>query len=225
MIMNFLLAALFVFGSLQIAHAESVSQSSGTKVEQAVVELRILKKERPEAESKYKKKTQDFAGHAICSGSFIDDQGDIITAGHCAVDAQEIEVVTYDGKEYEAVILATSAIHDLALLHIDRRNTVYFQAAGSVTRGEKMFVLGSPLGISNSLSTGIVAKLDGDQTLLDCGVLPGNSGSAAYDSDYNMIGVVTAGYIVGLGTTHLNIAQSLDAVWFFIIRAFSHLPQ
>ena len=222
---SLLIGVIFSICGLQIAHAESVSQSSGTKVEQAVVELRITKKERPEAESRYKQKKQDLAGHAVCSGSFIDDQGDILTAGHCTVDVQEIDVVTYDGKEYQAVILATSAVHDLALIHIDRRNTVYFQAAGNVTRGEKMFVLGSPLGISNSLSTGIVAKLDGDQILLDCGVLPGNSGSAAYDADYNMIGVVTAGYIVGFGTTHLNVAQSLDAVWFFVIRAFSHLPQ
>lgn len=196
-------------------------------VEHAVVELHIVKREFPAAaDAKYRSKhrVENF-GKAVCSGAFIDESGDIITAGHCAADAAQIEVVTYDNRTYQAVIVATSSTHDLALLHIDRRGTAHFSPAKEVIRGEKIFILGSPLGITNSLSTGIVAKLDGDATLVDCGALPGNSGSAVYDEDGKLVGILTAGYVVGMGTTHLNMAQSIDAVWFFLMRAFNGIRQ
>ncbi len=202
------------------------SRTSGTLVEQAVVELRITKAELPSsADARYKHKKQDLMGHGVCSGSFIDAEGDIVTAGHCAENAIEIEVITYDQHKYRAIILATTSVHDLALLHIDRRNTAHFNPATSVAQGEQIFILGSPLAITGTLSTGIVAKVDGDEILLDCSVLPGNSGSAVYNTKGEMVGVATAGYIVGMGTTHLNIAQSIDAVWYFISRAFRGIKQ
>lgn len=220
--MKKLIAALFVISGLQIVRADDTS----VPVDQKVVELRITRAELPaSADARYKHKKQDMMGHGVCSGSFIDDRGDIITAGHCAENAIEIDVITYDRKQYQALIIATTSLHDLALLHIDRRNTAHFNPAASVTQGEPIFILGSPLAITGTLSTGIVAKVDGDTILLDCGVLPGNSGSAVYNARGEMIGVATAGYIVGMGTTHLNIAQSIDAVWYFISRAFSGIRQ
>lgn len=216
---NVLIAALISLFGFPVARLDAPIVPHS--VEQSVVELHIT---RQEADlvigNKAKGRVEQFGhlGTSICSGAFIDDSGDIITAGHCAEGGARIDVVTYDSRQYGAVILATSAVHDLALLHIDRRNTVHFSAANSVRRGERVFILGSPLGITNSLSTGVVAKLDGDVTLLDCGALPGNSGSVVYNDAGDMIGVLTAGYRVGMGTTHLNIAQSLDAVRFFIAQ-------
>lgn len=215
-----------LLGLTSVVKADEGPQT-GFVPEQAVVELHITKRELPvmqESKKGSKGKVEQF-GRATCSGSFITGNGDIVTAGHCAQDATSITVVTYDNKEYEATIVATSAIHDLALLHIDRRNTAYFKLATNVARGERTFILGSPLAISNSLSTGIIAKIAGDTDLVDCGALPGNSGSAVYDDNNQMVGVLTAGYIVGSGTTHLNMIQSLDTVWFFLVRAFSGVKQ
>lgn len=224
--MNKLIMLAFVISGLQIAKAEENTSPAGSLVvEQAVVELHITKKPLRATEERYKKKIEDFDGKAVCSGSFITNNGDILTAGHCANNAASIEVVTYDNKTYEAVIVATSTNHDLALLHIDRRNSAYFRLAQNVERGEKIFILGSPLAISNSLSTGIIAKLDGDVNLVDCSALPGNSGSAVYNENKELVGVLTAGYIVGMGTTHLNVIQSLDTVWFFLVRAFAGISQ
>lgn len=222
-----MILAVLALMSFQIAKAEEVVQAPTLIVEHAVVELHITRAPKialEESKASKKRQNEDF-GHSTCSGSFIDDQGDILTAGHCAADVAEIDVVTYDGKTYQAVIVATSTNHDLALLHIDRRNTEYFRLAQSITRGEKIFILGSPLAITNSLSTGIIAKLDGDQNLVDCGALPGNSGSAVYNEKNELVGVLTAGFIVGMGTTHLNVTQSLDTVWFFLVRAFTGVKQ
>lgn len=217
--MKSLIASLFLLGSIQSCRAEGTSS-----IAQRVVELRITRGELHSVDTRYKKKIQDM-GQGVCSGSFINDHGDILTAGHCAADAESIEVITYDGKRYNAIIVATTSVHDLALLHIDRFNTVHFNPAPVVTQGEKVFVFGSPLAITGTLSTGIVAKLGGDWTLLDCGVLPGNSGSAVYDENGDMIGVATAGFIVGMGTTHLNIAQSIEAILFFLDRAAHGIRQ
>lgn len=198
-----------------------------TPIEQAVVELRITRPEfHASADAKYKKhRKEDMMGQGVCSGSFIDDQGDIITAGHCAADATSIDVITYDQRRYAAIVVATSSIHDLALLHIDRLNTTALRPAAQVTRGEQIFILGSPLAITDTLSTGIVAKIAGDTILVDCSALPGNSGSPVFNSRNELVGVLTAGYIVGLGTTHLNIIQSIDAVWYFVSRAFHGVRQ
>lgn len=214
--MKKLLAALFVISSLQIAKAESAQYPP---IEGSVVELRITRPDPVLTENARSKSKRENFGHSLCSGSFIDGAGDVLTAGHCAAGDPDIDVVTSDGKRYHAVIIATSPIHDLALLHIDRLNTPYLRPAETVARGEKVFILGSPLGITDTLSTGIVAKLEGDTTLVDCGALPGNSGSAVVNEQGQIIGVLTAGYIVGAGTTHLNVAQSLDAVMYFVSRA------
>lgn len=192
------------------------------RVEERIVELHITEvEEAVPAKQKVKHHKENFAAHALCSGAFIDAIGDIITARHCTEGAASIDVVTYDNREYRAVIAATSTTHDLALLHIDRLNTQYFSPAPEVKRGETIYILGSPLGISDTLNTGIVAKLGGDETLLDCSVLPGNSGSTVFDENQDLVGVATAGFIVILGTTHLNIAQGVDAVEFFIAEALA----
>ena len=197
----------------------SSTDTAQVSVEQKVVELHITEKPDEAKQDSKKHKIRDAEGRAVCSGSFIDETGDIITARHCAQNVEAIEVVTYDNKHYVAIIIATSSIHDLALLHIDAFGTAAFRMASTITRGETVSVLGSPLAISDTLSVGIIAKLGGDETLVDCSVLPGNSGSPVYDVNGDMVGVATAGYIVGLGTTHLNIIQSRDAIIYFVVEA------
>jgi S1-C subfamily serine protease len=190
-------------------------------VEQKVVELHMVMNNpsMPERLNKRGKIVTLPFGTATCSGAFIDGTGDIITARHCVNGFASIEVQTYDRRKYDAVVITTSAVHDLALIHIDRQNTSFFSLADNVVRGEKIAILGSPLGVTDVLSTGMVARLDGDLTLLDCAALPGNSGGPVFNQDHKLVGVVVAGFIVGLGTTHLNIAQSLDNVRFFLRQA------
>ncbi len=191
-------------------------------VEQKVVELHMSSKPSytmPESGKRRRKaETLPFRS-GTCSGSFINDKGDILTARHCVDGYDVFEVETYDRRKYSAVVVATSTVHDLALIHIDRRNTAFFELADTSYRGQKIFVLGSPLGITDTLSTGIIARIDGDATLLDCSALPGNSGGPVFDTDQKIVGVLNAGYMWGFGVTHLNMAQGLDAVHFFLKEA------
>lgn len=195
-------------------------------VEQKVVELHMTAKAAPPtvAESRRRKKTETlpYIRTGTCSGSFINDSGDILTAKHCVDGFDEFEVLTYDRRTYVAVVVATSLVHDLALLHIDRRNTAYFELAKGSVRGQTVFILGSPLGITDTLSTGVIAKIEGDATLVDCSALPGNSGGPLFDTNEKLVGVLNAGYIWGFGVTHLNRAIGLDAVHFFLKKALEN---
>ena len=188
-------------------------------IERRVVELHITEVEYPASDTtKQHKPKRLTAGRALCSGEFIDATGDILTAKHCTDGADKIDVVVYDQQIYRATIVSTSAVHDLALLHIDRANTEFFPLAEDVYKGEPVALMGSPLGETSTLNVGVVAKLNGDTLLVDASVLPGDSGCPLFNQNEQLVGVVTAGYIVLFGTTHLNIAQSLDAVRFFLTQ-------
>lgn len=199
--------------------AEEVTVST-EPIAPKIVELHIIENTPPSSQDKRRKKVENLTGKGVCSGFFVTDMGDILTAGHCAKDATSIEVMTSDGKNYQASVTAVSSTHDLALLHIDKLATPYFKLARSVHQGDHIYIFGSPLGITGTLSEGVVAKLDGDIVLLDCGVLPGNSGSAVINERGDVVGVATAGYRVDFGTTHLNLAQGIDAIWFFLMKVF-----
>lgn len=201
-------------GSLNAASTTTIP------VEHKVVELNITYKEPVKAVDQKTGKRTRWIKAGTCSGSFITPYGDILTARHCVEKAERIEVTMYDQREYKARVVAISPVHDLAMIHIDKLNTPYFRLAKSVERGETIFVLGSPLGLSNILTTGVVAHLAGDALYLDCSVLPGNSGSAVFNQKGELVGVANAVFIVMLGTTHLSVAQGLDAVLFFLLSVF-----
>ncbi len=214
--MRTLIAGLFIFTVLGCARGASTDTIAG--VRDKVVELHITQKDAPRtSENKHKRKMENFAAKALCSGAFVTRNGYILTAKHCTEGAAEITVVTSDLQEYKATVLAQSATQDLAIIRIDRQNTPYFDLARTAEQGEPIHTYGSPLGITGTYTTGVIARLNGDVTYIDCGVLPGNSGGPVFNDDGNMVGVATAGFIVFLGTTHLNVMQSLDSIMYFAL--------
>ena len=189
-------------------------------IKSKVVEIHMTantKQEATESLSTYRQTlTMPLPRKGTCSGEFIDEKGDVLTAKHCVNGFNEFEVITSDQSVYKASVVKISQFHDLALLHISRSHTPYFKLANGVERGEKISILGSPLGITDTLSTGIVAKLDGDVTLLDCSALPGNSGGPVFNKYGHLVGMVNANFLVFFGVTHLSLAQSLDAIRLFL---------
>lgn len=183
-----------------------------------VVELHITHKPKPEVALSSRKARIVDMGHSVCSGSFVTSHGDILTARHCATDIQSIDVLLSDGRQYEASIVALSDRHDLALIHIDATNTPHFKLGKLPEQGQTVYTYGSPLGITGTLAKGIVAKLAGDVNYVDLSVLPGNSGGPLFNEDGDLVGVTTAGFVVLYGMTHLNIVQSVEAIYFFALQ-------
>lgn len=198
-------------------------------VEHKVVELKITPKVVIAEESTKKSRRIKNLPHrplmtATCSGAFVTEFGDILTARHCVDIGTDIDIYTHDRRRYSATVIATSSVHDLALIHIDKRNTPYFTLAKKVERGQPINILGSPLSITDVQAVGTVARLDGDLLLVDCSALPGNSGGPVFDHNKELVGILTNGYMYGFGVTHLNVAQGIDAVHFFLESVREKLP-
>lgn len=213
--MKKLLAAVLSLFLSGIVSAEEVP------VEQKVVELHITFAPPPTAEVKKQRKTMLLkAGKAVCSGSFITPYGHILTAKHCAEGAVEIIAITSDGQPYTATTRMISPTQDLAVLQIGKFGSPHFTLAEEpVSRGEPVFLLGSPLGLTGTLTQGIVSKLGGDHTFMDVTALPGSSGGPVLNVYGELVGVVSAIIIVYLGPSHISIAVSLDAIRLFFYEA------
>lgn len=218
--MKKLIAVVLSLVSLNVLPLQSEEMSTSIakpeNVLEKVVELHITFAPPPNAEVKKARKTLLMkAGRAICSGSFVSPFGHVLTAKHCVEGATEIEVMTLDNQLYQATVRAQSKSSDLAVIQIGRFNTPHFKLADTTEQSEFVTIIGSPLGLTHTKTTGTVSKLYGDYTILDCTGVPGNSGGPVLDINGNLIGVVSAMFIVLMGPAHLTVAQSLDSIKFF----------
>jgi S1-C subfamily serine protease len=147
---------------------------------------------------------------AIGSGVIIDSRGYIVTNNHVISGAQSIEVVLYDGTRLTAQVVGTDAADDLAVLKVTTQKTltaVSFGDSSKLQVGQDVLAIGNPLGITESVSSGIVSALNrtvnesqGGATInnaiqTDAAINPGNSGGALIDLQGNLIGIPTLGAI------------------------------
>ena len=143
-------------------------------------------------------------GQATGSGFVIDASGLIATNAHVVGDAASVTVrIGPDGQEQPAEILARSDSTDLALLRVnaDQPLTALKLAdSAGVTVGDPVFAIGSPFGLAQTLTSGIVSAtdrtiqgLDGspiDRVIqTDAALNPGNSGGPLLNSSGQVIGI------------------------------------
>jgi putative serine protease PepD len=147
------------------------------------------------------------------SGSIFRDDGFILTNNHVvstAVDGGTVQVLLSDGASYAATITGRDPQTDLAVIKITAPGPLRAIPLGSsvsLTLGQPVVALGAPLGLSNTVTTGIVSGLDrtiqvpadnGQQATLlaavqtDAAVNPGNSGGAMTNCSGQLIGIPTA---------------------------------
>ncbi|OYQ67227.1 hypothetical protein B9G53_02420 [Pseudanabaena sp. SR411] len=129
------------------------------------------------------------------SGSIITPEGLVITNEHVIRDAKNglVKIINTEGKTYNGQVLTVDRKNDLALVRInssDRFPTLVFADRENILVGQKVFAIGSPFGLSGTLTTGILSRVatNGDlQT--DARLNPGNSGGPLLNSRGEMIGV------------------------------------
>jgi putative serine protease PepD len=147
------------------------------------------------------------------SGEIIRSDGYILTNNHVisiAADGGTVEALFSNGVSAAATITGRDPQADLAVIKVNLTNlpVIPFGTSSSVVVGEPVVVLGAPLGLSNTVTSGIVSALDrsitvpGDngQTALlvsavqsDAAINPGNSGGAMTNCSGQLIGVPSAG--------------------------------
>jgi putative serine protease PepD len=157
------------------------------------------------------------AGSGTGSGEVIDDAGHVLTNNHViatAASGGHIEVIFSDGSRQSAQLVGRDSQTDLAVLKVPQPEglrPIRFGSSQAVRVGESVVALGAPLGLSSTVTSGIVSALDrsvnvpadnGGTALLvaaiqtDAAINPGNSGGALVDCAGKLIGVPTAGATV-----------------------------
>ncbi|MCS6954545.1 MAG: serine protease [Bryobacteraceae bacterium] len=136
------------------------------------------------------------------SGTFVSDDGLVLTAEHVIRNAKRIEVQTRDGRRGVAQVKAASRSLDLAVLTTGVRSTAFFPVGlARPAPGTRVFTVGYPvpglLGQEPKVADGVVSALSGLRD--DAGfmqitvpVQPGNSGGPLITEDGVLVGVVTS---------------------------------
>ncbi|HEU4812575.1 MAG TPA: trypsin-like peptidase domain-containing protein [Nocardioides sp.] len=152
-------------------------------------------------------------GGATGSGFVLDRQGHIITNNHvvanAAADDGPIEIVDQDGNRYAATVVGRSPVYDLAVLYAKDARGLKPASLGSsqaLRVGEGVVAFGSPLGLSSTVTAGIVSALHRPVTTGDSGnessyinavqtdaaINPGNSGGPLVNLRGQVVGVNSA---------------------------------
>ncbi|MBN2562972.1 MAG: trypsin-like peptidase domain-containing protein [Phycisphaerae bacterium] len=140
------------------------------------------------------------------SGFVWDEQGHIVTNFHVIKDASSLEVTLADHSTYKATVVGADPSKDLAVLRISappgQLAPIPIGTSSDLQVGQKVFAIGNPFGLDQTLTTGIVSALgrtipsfDGrtiDGVIqTDAAINPGNSGGPLLDSAGRLIGVNT----------------------------------
>jgi S1-C subfamily serine protease len=131
------------------------------------------------------------------SGFVVDASGLILTNYHVVSEAPAIEVRFKDGTRRAAEIVVTDAASDLAVLRVDLPGgtpVLQFADSDSVRVGEPAIAIGSPFGLAQTVTQGIISatgRSARDLIQTDAPINPGNSGGPLLNATGQVIGVNT----------------------------------
>ena len=166
------------------------------------------------------------------SGVVYDAQGDIVTNYHViasALGGGQIQVTLADGRLYGAVVVGHDKTTDLAVIRLENPpsdlTVARFASSANLEVGAPVMAIGAPLGLSNTVTTGIVSALnrpvevsvDEDSSSqdsqassdlvvtnaiqIDASINPGNSGGPLFDA---------TGAVIGINSSIKSLATSSD---------------
>lgn len=137
------------------------------------------------------------------SGFIISAEGYILTNNHVVEEAEEVEVELTDGRKYSAIITGSDPESDVAVLKIDAKDLKYLELADSnkLEVGEWVLAIGNPLGLSHTVTAGIVSAKGRNRLGLatledfiqtDAAINFGNSGGPLINLDGKVVGINSA---------------------------------
>lgn len=147
---------------------------------------------------------QQYVTQGAGSGVIITSDGYIVTNNHVIEGASKITVTTSDQQEYDAELVGTDPITDIAVLKIKAEGLTpaTYGNSDQLAVGDMAVAIGNPLGeLGGTVTAGIISALDRElaidgktMTLLqtDSSINPGNSGGGLFNGDGQLIGIVVA---------------------------------
>jgi serine protease Do len=165
------------------------------------------------------------------SGIIISDDGYIVTNNHVVENATKVTVGMFDKRTFDAKVIGTDPLTDLAVIKIDSKDlpTAYLGDSDDLKVGQWVMAIGNPLALSSTVTAGIVSAIGRGQLGLikdnygvenfiqtDAAINPGNSGGALVDLSGAVIGVNSAiaasnsGTYIGYGfAIPINLVKSV----------------
>lgn len=166
------------------------------------------------------------------SGVIISKDGYILTNNHVVNNAKQITVTLEDREQYEATLVGSDPLTDLAVIKIkaDDLPAVYFGNSDNLKVGQWVMAIGNPLSLTSTVTAGIVSAIGRNLNLIrdsygienyiqtDAAINPGNSGGALVDLNGALVGINSAiatngmtGSYIGYGfAIPINIAKTVS---------------
>ncbi len=140
------------------------------------------------------------------SGVIINQEGYIVTNNHVVANADELEVILTDNRNYQAKVIGVDPSTDLALIQIKEEDlpTIPLVNSDNIEIGEWVVAIGNPFNLNSTITAGIVSAKGRNINILkgqaaiesfiqtDAAINPGNSGGALLNMQGGLVGINTA---------------------------------
>src|SRR4051794_21247206 len=189
------IAVLVGFASGRATTKRSAGISTGASLQNAFVS--VFRKVSPSV-------VQIETSEGLGSGIVFDKQGDIVTNYHVVGTATSFTVTNSKGKQFKGSLVGTFPADDLAVIKVSGANLhpARFADSSKLRVGDLAMAIGNPLGLSSSVTEGIVSALgrqepEGNGVVLQnaiqtsAAINPGNSGGALVNIGGSVIGIPT----------------------------------
>jgi Do/DeqQ family serine protease len=148
------------------------------------------------------------------SGFIINGNGQILTNAHVVSGADKVTVTLKDGRTFNGKVMGADKVTDVAVIKINANNLPSLQQGNSdsLKPGEWAIAIGNPLGLDNTVTTGIISATGRRSSQIgasdkrvnyiqtDAAINPGNSGGPLLNA---------GGQVIGMNTAILRNAQGL----------------
>ena len=146
----------------------------------------------------------DNVGVGSGSGVIYDSHGNIVTNAHVVQGAQSLRVTLKSGNTLTAHLVGIDTVDDLAIIHVNATGlpAAHFASAGTFSVAQTVLAIGSPLGLQQTVTSGLISALN--RTVQESGgaylpnaiqtsapINPGNSGGALVALDGSVVGIPT----------------------------------
>ncbi|MHB8277099.1 MAG: trypsin-like peptidase domain-containing protein [Candidatus Humimicrobiaceae bacterium] len=207
----------------------TVPKTTTTTIVNNVLDIESLLPSVVDVYCKYKNGQEDSG-----SGVILSVDGYIVTNYHVVRDSQNIVVQTKNNNQLDAQVIFTNETHDIALIKVTSSalSVADLGSSSKLKIGEEVIAIGSPLGLSSTVTKGIVSarrdllnmKLQLDENSFitvsipgaiqhDAALNPGNSGGPLFNSKGEVIGINNMGFSLSGSDSGLNVAIPIDLIF------------
>lgn len=182
-------------------------------------------------------RVQEIPVEGTGSGFIWDEQGHIVTNAHVIHNAQTVIVRLADQSSWPARIVGREPDRDIAVLRIEapveRLRALPIGTSSDLQVGQKVFAIGNPFGLDQTLTTGVVSALGRTIRSIsgrniegviqtDAAINPGNSGGPLLDSAGRLIGMNTMIYSPSGVSAGIGFAVPVDIINEVVPQIIAH---